>query len=520
MTNRRASGADRRAVLTVAAGALLAAVNMRQAFAQNTLGPAPAPVPPAPRPAPVRHPLVHTPLSARQTDILVRALADAETHGFRRNEFVTPELAQLIHDQNLQDPHAQDLLKSAILDYAHAQRGQRITPSSFPEEWAVRPAPYDPEPEFVAAVSTDRLGSWLDSLPPRYEGYQALRRALTHYRALKGWKTIPDGAPLKPGAKDPRVAALRARLLAETPLQGGETALPAKPKDPKLYDTALTQAVQAFQRRSGLYPDGIVGPPTLAALNAPLGQRVLQIEANMERWRWLPRELPATRVQVNIAAAVLAVYRDGEPAMAMKAVAGKPADATPMLTSQIQSIVLNPPWHVPDSIAKKEIWPKASRDKGYLARNQFITHKGDDGVVRLIQKAGTKSALGRFKFDFPNSFGVYLHDTPAQSGFSRTSRLASHGCVRLEQPKALAALLLQDDQAWPEDRIDQVVAGDKTIRATLPQQIPLFILYWTAFVDNAGAMEFRPDAYDWDRKLLALIGDVKGPDSPSANLAD
>ena len=535
MTHRRASGADRRAVLTGAAGVLLASAGARHALAQaatahklaqNTVGqPQSTAVAPAPRPQPVHRAPTHTPLSPRQADILVKALSDAESHGFRRDEFVGPDLSEALRTAgDFSDPHAQDLLKAAILDYAKAQRGGRIPLSAFPEDWSVRPAAYDPEPEFAAAVATDRLGAWLDSLPPRYEGYQALRKALTRYRAYKSWKVIPDGAPLKLGDKDPRVAALRARLQAETlsPSPPVDPGVPhAKAKAPYLvYDAATAEAVKAFQRRYGLYPDGIAGPPTIAALNAPLGQRVMQIEANMERWRWLPRELPATRVQVNIAATVLAVYQDGQPVMAMKAVAGKPGDATPMLTSQIQSIVLNPPWHVPDSIAKKEIWPKAQRDKGYLARNNFVVRKGDDGVPRLVQEAGDKSALGRFKFDFPNSFGVYLHDTPAQSGFSRTSRLASHGCVRLEQPKALTNLLLQGDADWPPDRVDETVAGDKTIRVPLAQPIPVFILYWTAFVDNAGAVEFRPDAYDWDREVLTLIGSVKGRDSSTENLDD
>jgi murein L,D-transpeptidase YcbB/YkuD len=180
--------------------------------------------------------------------------------------------------------------------------------------------------------------------------------------------------------------------------------------------------------------------------------------------------------------------------------------------------VLNPPWHVPESIATKEIWPKARRDKGYLARNHYVVRKGDDGVARLVQEAGDKSALGRFKFDFPNSFGVYLHDTPAQSGFSRTSRLASHGCVRLEQPKALTNLLLTGDSEWTPDKVDQTITTDKTIRVALAAPIPVFILYWTAFVDNAGAVEFRPDAYDWDRLVLSLVGSVKGRDSQSENL--
>jgi murein L,D-transpeptidase YcbB/YkuD len=529
MTQGKASGADRRSVLAGAAGLFVAAAEAHQAMAQaarktlaqNSLGqPQAAPPAPAPRPQPPRRPMSHTPLSPRQTDILVKALAEAETHGFRRDEFVAPELGDLLRaNGDLSDPRAQDLLKAAILSYARAQRGQRIAPASFPEEWSVRPAPYDPEPEFVAAVNTDRLGSWLDGLPPRYEGYQALRKALARYRGFKAWKPVPDGEPLKLGDRDARVTAIRARLAAEGAPSGAAPATPVRGKDKgPVYDAAMEEAIKAFQRRYGLFPDGIVGPPTLTALNAPLGERVMQIEANMERWRWLPRELPATRVQVNIAAAVLAVYQDGQPVLAMKAVAGKPGDATPMLSSQIQSIVLNPPWHVPESIATKEIWPKARRDRGYLARNHYVVRKGDDGVARLVQEAGDKSALGRFKFDFPNSFGVYLHDTPAQSGFARTSRLASHGCVRLEQPKALTNLLLQGDSEWTPDKVDETITTDKTIRVALAAPIPVFILYWTAFVDNAGAVEFRPDAYDWDRLVLSLVGSVKGRDSQSENL--
>ena len=514
MSNRGADGADRRTVLIAAAGGLAVAAGVRAVRAQPATDPLDAPVP-APAPGPMRRAPVHTPLSPRQADILVKALQDAPSHGFQQDEFVVPDLARAMHGGDLSSPQLQDMLKAAVLDYAHAQRGGRIRPSAFPEEWSVRPAPYDPQPEFEAAVATDRLAAWLDSLPPRYEGYLALRKALARYRAVnggKGWRPAPDGGPLHLGVKDPRVLALRQRLAAE----GAETAQPAG--DPAVYDLPLAKAVQGFQRRYGLYPDGIAGPPTLMAMNAPLGQRVLEIEANMERWRWLPRELPPTRIQVNIAAAVLAAYRDGEPVLAMKAVAGKPEDATPMLTSTISSIVLNPPWHVPESIARKELWPKAHRDKGYLARNQFTVREGDDGVEHLIQKAGPKSALGRFKFDFPNTFGVYLHDTPAQAGFARTSRLSSHGCVRLEQPKVLTNLLLQGDQDWPPSRVDQVVATDNTTRVALPDPIPVYILYWTAFADTAGVMQFRADAYDWDRKLTGLLNAAKGRDSSSVNL--
>ncbi len=450
-------------------------------------------------------------LSQDQVDTLVKALADAPTHGFRKTEFTPPDLDDAIKAEALQSVAAQAKLKAAILAYARAQRGQRLRTSDFPAEWSVRPAPYDPTPEFAAALAADSLKPWLDSLPPRYQGYQALRKSLVTYRAIAsahGWGTVPDAdTPLTVGMSDPRVTALRTRLTAED--AGVETA----PDQPDVYDPALQTAVQRFQARNGLKADGEVGPPTLAVLNLPVGQRILQIEANMERWRWLPRQLPDTRVQVNIAAAVLAVYRDGAPVMAMKAVAGRPEDQTPMLHSNISDIVLNPPWHVPDTIAKKEIWPKAHKDPGYLARNQYHVVDG-----RLIQKAGPKSALGRFKFNFPNSFDVYLHDTPAQAAFGRSSRLASHGCVRLEQPKALANLLLEDNASWPAERIDTTIAGDDTVRVPLSQTIPVYILYWTAFVDNSGQTQFRADAYDWDHRLVDLLNAAKGRDSDAVNL--
>ena len=448
-------------------------------------------------------------LSSADIDIMVATLLDAESHGFRHGEFISDSLGQAIAAHAFSPAAAQGELKAAILAYARAQRGQRLALSRFLADWSVRPAPYDPTPGFQTALASGGLQAWIDDLPPRYDGYTALRKSLAVYRGYAhagGWKTIPDGDPVQLGATDPRVAAIRTRLMVTDPTLSAVAA----PADPTSFDADLQAAVQRFQRRNGLTPDGEVGDPTLEALNQSPGQRILQIEANMERWRWLPRELPATRIQVNIAAAVMAVYRDGEPVMAMKAVAGRPADETPMLHAIVSSIVLNPPWHVPTSIATKEIWPKARADKGYLARNQYHVIGG-----QLVQKAGPKSALGRFKFEFVNPFGVYLHDTPAQAGFSRTSRLASHGCVRLEQPKALAELLLQNDAAWTPARIDQTITTDRTIAVPLPEHIPVYILYWTAFVDNDGQTEFRADAYDWDHKLISLLYPPKASAAPA-----
>jgi murein L,D-transpeptidase YcbB/YkuD len=438
-------------------------------------------------------------LSPSQIELLATTLADAASHGFGAEDFGQSVVANALAAR---DPTAPDQLRAAILAYARAQRGQRLPSADFPEEWAVRPAPFAPQPSFEAAVASDSLASWLADLPPPYEGYEALRTALARYRDMAsrhGWKPIADGPPLSLGASSSRVAALRLRLAAEDP------SAPTGGDDPETFDQPLVAAVIKFQKRYGQVADGVVGPPTLQALNEPVGQRILQIEANMERWRWMPRTLPPSRIQVNTAAAVMAVYEDNRPVLAMKAVSGRPHDATPMLHSIVESIVLNPAWHVPAGIAQKELFPKERNNPGYFARNDFVVIQDENGGERLVQKAGPKSALGHFKFDFSNPFGVYLHDTPAHSGFARTSRLASHGCVRLEQPEALADLLLQGMEDWPPDRIHEIVQGDETVRVRLPRPIPVFILYWTAFGDGSGSVQFRNDAYDWDRKLLNLI---------------
>jgi murein L,D-transpeptidase YcbB/YkuD len=220
--------------------------------------------------------------------------------------------------------------------------------------------------------------------------------------------------------------------------------------------------------------------------------------------------MPPTRVQVNSGAAIVSLFRDDKPVLSMKAVSGRPGDETPMLLSAIHSVVLNPPWNVPTSIANRELWPKEKKSPGYLRRNGFRVISTGDGGSRLQQAAGSQSALGRFKFDFDNPYGVYLHDTPTQSTFSRYGRQASHGCVRLEKPQALAEALLQGDPKWTSDAISTQVATDDTVRVRLPEPVPVFIFYWTAFAGPDGQMNFRSDPYNWDRELLQRVGVLGG----------
>lgn len=403
----------------------------------------------------------------------------------------------LRHDAAAAKVNATDTatLVRTALDYARAVRTGRLAEADFKEDWGLRPQYWDPMPSFADAVAKNSLARWARQLPPPYSGYDGLKDGLKAYRALEaagGWPRIAAGPDMVVGAKGARVRALRQRLAVEDPevVATGDS-----------FDAELKAAVQRAQRRFGLNPAGTVSTQTLAALNVSASDRVAQIMANMERWRWIPRELDKNRIQVNIAAALVTVFEGDQPIMSMKGVTGRPGDETPMLQSAIHSVVLNPPWNVPAGIAQRELFPKGA---GYLKANGFRII-GEGPGRRLQQAAGPQSALGRYKFDFDNPYAVYLHDTPAQAKFASFDRLASHGCVRLEKPADLARLLLRGSTQWTPEAIDAQIASGKTTRAQLPTQATVYLLYWTAFASANGTMNFRADPYSWDGELADKI---------------
>lgn len=396
-------------------------------------------------------------------------------------------------------------LVAAALAYARAVHASQLSDPQFPKNWGLRPATYDPLPSLRDALTNDTLTRWIAALPPTHAGYDGLRKGLARYQAIQaggGWRPLSAGDDIVFGTRGPRVAELRIRLQIEDP---------AVPTSGDGFDLALLDAVRRAQRRYGIEPTGNVAAQTRAALDVPVELRIRQILANMERWRWLPRELPDDRVEVNIATAELTVFKGSRPILSMRAVTGRPEDETPLLQSQIHSVVLNPPWTVPASIATEELLPKERAHPGYLKRNDFKLIELADGATRLQQAPGSKSALGRYKFDFDNPYSVYLHDTPSQAAFSRFSRLASHGCVRLEEPAKLADLLLNDFPDWSEDRTETVLAKAETVRVRLAKPIAVFLLYWTAFPGTDGAMNFRADPYSWDTKLIDMLAGSPAP---------
>ena len=374
-----------------------------------------------------------------------------------------------------------DALTTAVLDRAKALSTGRVDTADFLNIWALRPAAFDPRPGLARAIADDRLPQWAATLTPPYSGYDGLRKGLSTYERIRdsgGWPTLT--AQSSPDAVRKRIA------IEDKSVQPNE----------KMIDV-----LQRAQRRYGLNPTGLLDARTLKELNVPVEERIGAIMANMERWRWMPRQLPVNRVQVNIAAAVLTVFEGDQPVTSMRAVTGSPDNATPMLTSSIHSIVVNPPWNVPASIAKKELWPKG---RAALKRQGYKIVGTPETGERIVQPAGPNSALGRLKFDFNNPFAVYLHDTPSRGKFSSYDRLASHGCIRLEKPVPLAELMLA---ANPElaGQVQTMIDTGKTQRVQLPQEVAVYLLYWTAFASANGTMNFRSDPYGWDKLLAQKI---------------
>jgi len=394
-------------------------------------------------------------------------------------------------------------LTATLQRYANLQLGQRIRPSQIDRLWAIEAPRREVAAELQAARKERRLSIWLRSLEPSHSGYRALNSERCRYRAIVdagGWGSLPAGAPLKLGDQGAAVEALRLRLAAEG--YGLDAGRP-----PPSFDAGLVEALRAFQRRHDLEADGVLGPETRRELDVSAEDRLMQIDANLERWRWLPHDLPDDRLELDTGAAEATLYASGRAVLHMRAIVGDPSHKTPMFASRVDAVVFNPPWNVPDSIARNEILPKVRRDPGYLSRNGFVrTPQG------LQQRPGPRNALGQVKFDLRSPFGVYLHDTPSRASFARRVRTLSHGCMRLEQPRELAERLLAA-QGWTAARIDQAIAAGSTQRITLHRPTPLFVIYRTTSVDPDGWATFGRDRYGWDRKLLAALANSQHAES-------
>jgi L,D-transpeptidase YcbB len=384
--------------------------------------------------------------------------------------------------------------------------------------WKIKPEKFDPQAHLEKALADGTIEASLAELTPRVPEYQRLRELLVRYKEQQkqgGWPRVP-AVKLKPGQKSPHVAALAKRLAASGDYDGSvpsdATASPYTPQ--------LQEAVKVFQRRHGLTDDGAIGPEVVAALNIPLEHRINQIAMNMERWRWLPRDLGDRFMLVNIPEMRLDVFDNDKVSLTMRVVVGKQDTPTPIFNDEMTHLVFSPYWNVPDSIAQGETLPAVINDPGFLQRtNMEVVDKAgnvvdpssvdlnDPTAYRFRQKPGADNSLGLVKFMFPNQFNVYLHDTPADSLFERAARSFSHGCVRVEDPVALAQYVLRDQPEWDEDRIRDAMEAGTEKHVKLKSPIPVFLGYWTARVRPDNTVQFRKDVYEIDGKLQARLND-------------
>ena len=415
-------------------------------------------------------------------------------------------------------PRVEVALSEGLLRHALERLQGRVAPRR--HGWRGPPREADLAAVLQEATQGDPREA-LARLLPSDPGYARLREALAQHRALEargGWPVVPTGPALELGARDPRVAVLRQRLAATGELEAKDA---GPGPDAELFDARVQEAVKAFQARHGLEQDGTVGGATLRALRVSTAARARQLQANLERWRWLPAPAAGRSVWVNVPAAELEAREGTRTVQRMRVVVGRPDWPTPTMADAARALVLHPEWRVPPRIAKEELLPRLKEDPEAVAKMGLqVTQAGSpvehDEVdwdaedarteLRLMQAAGPGNPLGKVKFVLGNRLSIYLHDTPARAAFTATDRALSHGCIRVEQPDVLALFLLRDAEGWDRAKLDAAFAEVKTVDLPLPAPVPVQLTYFTAFVDEDGRVQFRRDVYARDAELVQALG--------------
>jgi murein L,D-transpeptidase YcbB/YkuD len=327
--------------------------------------------------------------------------------------------------------------------------------------------------------------------------YTALKGHLANYYSIAkngGWGTITSTGQLKKGTKSPAVISLKKRLQLSKDYNGTDTT--------NIFSDSLELAVKSFQQRNGLKPTGIVNDSMITVLNVPVEQRIQQIIVNMNRAMWMPQQTDSSRIEINIPSQMLYAYADSGKAFEMPVIVGKEGNSTVMFSSNINQIVFNPTWNIPESIVKNEIMPKMKEDKNYLKKNDIEVVKQNDSLPILRQLPGKNNPLGKAKFLFPNTHDIYLHDTPDKTAFTKQDRALSHGCIRVADATKLAQYLLKDQSDWTAQKINAAMNNGKEETVTLKNRQAVNINYLTAWVDKDGYMNFRPDVYNHDKDAM------------------
>lgn len=450
---------------------------------------------------------------------LVTAINASTNHGLTPCDY----RVTLLQDNKIDELRRELLATDAYLTLAGHLLGGKVDPVSIEPGWNAAGREKDLVAYLEKTLERGDIQESLEALAPNYPEYEELRRALAHYRQIGehgGWGQIDPGKLLKLGSRGERVIQLRQRLQAGGDLEAESDA------DPAEFTPAVEEAVKRFQKRVNLEPDGMLGPNTLRNLNRTPEDRIASLRINLERWRWLPEDLGVRHIRVNIAGFFLDAYDHGSLARQHKVIVGMDYRQTPVFSGAIEYLVLNPWWYAPRKLAVKDKLPMFRKDPGYFSKGGFQL-LGKDGKrvdersikwghlsennfpYQLRQMPGPKNALGRVKFIFPNRYNVYLHDTPSTELFAKVQRVFSSGCIRVENPLELADWLLNSQEGWNRERIQQVVDSGKETRVNLAVPMPVHLLYWTVLSDGENNdVRFVDDQYLRDSRILAALDTI------------
>ena len=463
-----------------------------------------------------------------RAEVIYRTLGNAGSEGLNPLDYGVEQLSRMWPGRDAKTRAGLDILLTlGLVAYAADVQDGRVQPHEDNPKLFAHAADRELDPLSIVTNALDApdIGKFMRSLPPTNRHYCFLRHTLARYRRIVkqgGWPHIPSGPLLKVGMQDPRLPIIRRRLAAT-----GD--LPDDKGDVTIFDEALSEAVKRFQYRHALEDDGIIGRATLAAMNIPVEKKIEIIELSMERWRWVSNDMGRHYIIVDIAGFILAGIRENEVEIHMPVVVGKQYHETPVFSDAIKYIVFNPYWNIPPSIARREMLPKLRRDRGYLAKENIRLFSGwganavelDPMAIdwekitprqmnryKLRQDPGPTNALGYVKFVFPNTYNVYLHDTPSRNLFSRPERAFSHGCIRVSRPRDLAVYVLGGKiQGWDRKRVDEIIASGEHTIVRLKKPLPIHIVYQTVWRDMQGLVHFNRDIYGRDALLAkALFG--------------
>jgi|SRR6218665_1958303 len=453
---------------------------------------------------------------ARKT--IIGLLSEAEAEGLNVKDYNLQKLQNLEAKTNTQSDKQMidyDILMTLSLQKYlwHLTKG-KLSPKNLYRDWDLKTNQLDINDLLSNAIKGDSLAKAVEGAKPQHLVYKRLKKALQFIDKFPKdtLKSIGFTAKIVRNDTNNSIIRIKRRLLYWKDLESVDSLT-------NIYDKATFKAVKKFQFRHGLVPDGVIGQSTVTALNMSKDTRREQIIANLERWRWYPKDLGDHYIIVNIPAFELRIVKDGDTIERKRVVVGKEKRRTPVLSSTFSNIVFNPTWTVPPTILKEDLTPSATSDRSYFAARSLTIYDNKGNVVspekwkpekargyRYVQAPGSSNSLGNVKFNFPNHYTVYLHDTNHRDYFGKNYRSLSSGCVRVENPLELAAYMLDDEKSWSLEKINELIASKKTTSINLKQKIKLHQLYWTASINNNGEFDFRADIYNLDHDLYKKLG--------------